>query len=694
MADQPTRRDYAAMSDEALAEATRAGNTAAYDELWRRHAGSAMLVAKQFSSLDAQDLVAESYARILRALQAGGGPTGAFRPYLYTTLRNVARSTGGRNREVAVEELDEQAFDTPVDPTAEGAERSLTMRAFRSLPERWQTVLWYTQVEGMTPQEIAPLLDLTPNSVSALALRAREGLREAWITAHLNDANASDECKWVIGKLAARARGTLSARDGRRVEVHLESCRRCMVAASEANEVAGQLRMVALPAILGAAAAGLLGLGGGLGALSSLESLNGSNGGTVDPGSQAGGSAGAGSGLAGGSLGVMGTVVGIGAAAAVTIGIMVAVIANQDAAPEPAPAAAPSQPVPSTPSPSAPPADPVVDVDEEPDDNPAVDEAPDRSSPTTPPVAPPPEPVITGPAADLLTNNPFIPFTGTGTPGAKVELFRNSTVYGTATVAGDGSWQITPSTRLPEGAVLMRVRQLRGGAASQSVGLQLTVDTIAPDAPVLTANVDNAEQLMWPHITVTAEPGSTVELLGDLGTIYRLETMQADASGVADFGQVNLPAGATTQVWARSIDPAGNVSDDSAPTDFTLAGIPFTATELSPALLGQPWQFEITDAGMPAGGAIVIQLNRLTPNPDYGQPGKPQYLYDVFPICGPGPNCTTAGALLYAAPSFPIQIESDPLLPGHYQVLVQYQHPAGWPGPDGVVEVIYSVTVP
>lgn len=35
------------------------------------------------------------------------------------------------------------------------AERSMAVRAFRSLPERYQTVLWHTTVEDESPSEVA-----------------------------------------------------------------------------------------------------------------------------------------------------------------------------------------------------------------------------------------------------------------------------------------------------------------------------------------------------------------------------------------------------------------------------------------------------------------------------------------------------------------------------------------------------------
>ena len=70
-----------------------------------------------------------------------------------------------------------------------GFETGAAARAFQSLPERWQLVLWHLEVEGQKPADIAPLLGISANSVSALAYRAREGLRQAFVSMHAQDAD-------------------------------------------------------------------------------------------------------------------------------------------------------------------------------------------------------------------------------------------------------------------------------------------------------------------------------------------------------------------------------------------------------------------------------------------------------------------------------------------------------------------------
>src|SRR3954469_14633062 len=124
-------------SDTELIESARSGDTSAFAELWRRHYRSAARVARQFtSSIDADDLVSEAYVRIYQRVLAGGGPEGAFRPYLYTTIRNLAARWGQSNKTITVDDIGE--FEDVVesdDPATIALDRTLTVRAFRSLPE-------------------------------------------------------------------------------------------------------------------------------------------------------------------------------------------------------------------------------------------------------------------------------------------------------------------------------------------------------------------------------------------------------------------------------------------------------------------------------------------------------------------------------------------------------------------------------
>jgi RNA polymerase sigma factor (sigma-70 family) len=250
----------AEVSDEDLILLARAGDRTAFGELWTRHARAGITVARRFtSSLDADDLVAEAFTRIYQRVLDGGGPDGAFRPYLYTTIRNLASRWGTDRNDIQIEDIEDLRDDNiPEDPTTVALDARLTASAFKSLPERWQSVLWYTEVEGMSPQEVAPILGLTANSVAALAYRAREGLRTAWLQAHVSDAGATDDCRWVTGRLGENTRKSLTAREKSRFDTHLAECERCGSVANEVDEVGSSIAVVLLPLLLGTTVGGAL----------------------------------------------------------------------------------------------------------------------------------------------------------------------------------------------------------------------------------------------------------------------------------------------------------------------------------------------------------------------------------------------------------------------------------------------------
>lgn len=251
--DAPSYSAWQDVSDGDLILYTRAGDGSAFGELWRRHARAGRTVARSFtSSLDPDDLVQESFAKIYQALQKGGGPTGAFRPYLFTTIRNTASAWGRARREASIDTL--ESFEDPAsrdEETMAALDRSLTATAFRSLPTRWQEVLWYCEVEQMTPQQVAPLLAMKPNAVAALAYRAREGLRQAWIQAHIAAVPEDSEHRWTIERIGSYTRGSLGKRDTSKIEAHLDACARCTIVAAEAKEVGSRIALVLLPLAAG-----------------------------------------------------------------------------------------------------------------------------------------------------------------------------------------------------------------------------------------------------------------------------------------------------------------------------------------------------------------------------------------------------------------------------------------------------------
>src|SRR6266702_3355708 len=255
-------------SDADLIAASRAGDAAAYDSLYRRHVAAAHGLARQLvrNRAEADDVVAETFAKILDLLYRGGGPDDAFRPYLLTAVRRAAYDRHrAERRQLVTDEM--EAFDRGVpfaDPAVADLERTMIARAFASLPERWQAVLWHTEIEGARPADVAPLLGLTANGVAALAYRAREGLRQAYLQMHMSGP-AREACRPVAGKLGAYVRGGLAKRGAAAVAAHLDRCADCRGVFAELGDVNVALKGIVAPIVLGPAAVAYLASAAGKG---------------------------------------------------------------------------------------------------------------------------------------------------------------------------------------------------------------------------------------------------------------------------------------------------------------------------------------------------------------------------------------------------------------------------------------------
>lgn len=260
-------------SDGHLIGLVRGGDMSAFDELYERHVSVASTVARRNvdNPSDAEDIVAEAFQAVLQSLVAGRGPDNFFRAYLLST---VTRLSHHRNRKAgrALPSGDDAVLDrTLADPDAvlKAFESHTVAKAFRALPERWQAVLWYLDVERMKPAAVAPLLGLSANAVSALALRAREGLRRQYLQAHVAE-ELDSGCAGFASKLGTFIRGGLSRVAERKMRHHLNGCSRCTGALAELKDVQGTMRAVLLPLVTGISLATLTGKGAGLGVLGGL----------------------------------------------------------------------------------------------------------------------------------------------------------------------------------------------------------------------------------------------------------------------------------------------------------------------------------------------------------------------------------------------------------------------------------------
>ncbi|MEV7181929.1 sigma-70 family RNA polymerase sigma factor [Kitasatospora sp. NPDC093679] len=216
-------------------------------EVFARHHTAVLAYARTCcrDTATAHDLAAEAFARTYRAVTTGSGPHHAWRPYLLTCVRHVAVEWArDRARTLLSDDFDAWAESLPcgqdTDDTVLAAEEgSLALQAYRSLPERWQAVLWHAVVEHEPAAATAKRLGITASGVGSLVARACEGLREAYLRAHLDD-TASDECRHYGTMLAASIRRP-DKRTTRHLDRHLRTCTRCARAERDLRDINGRL---------------------------------------------------------------------------------------------------------------------------------------------------------------------------------------------------------------------------------------------------------------------------------------------------------------------------------------------------------------------------------------------------------------------------------------------------------------------
>ncbi len=255
----------ASESDEqALLQRLRNGEDAAFGELFELHAAAVRRLAQSLASdrSEAEDITAETFFRVLQALRRGSGPRDYVRAYLLTVARRVSWEWHGARRDVPVSD-DELNFRAGVgsDSHQRTAEHTLITTAFTSLPERWRTVLWQTEVEGEQPAMVATHFGLSANATAALARRARQGLRAAYLQAHLSVNRGPDSCRAVVEKLGGFTAGSVTGAEAERIKAHLLGCPSCRATQDELRDVCSSLRAHAGVLVLLVPAAGSLGSG-------------------------------------------------------------------------------------------------------------------------------------------------------------------------------------------------------------------------------------------------------------------------------------------------------------------------------------------------------------------------------------------------------------------------------------------------
>jgi RNA polymerase sigma factor (sigma-70 family) len=251
----------AASPDEAqLAQAAAAGDGGAFAELYERYERRAFNLCYRIlgSEEDAADSTQEAFVKVLRRLPKLEGRDLAFGSYLFTSARHACYDLIDRRRRAEPsDDIPESSipvgggvggggigFD-PGNPE-DDPERSVLLAAGQdeiraangAIPVRQREVLALRELEELSYDEIAEIMDMNRNSVAQLISRARINLRDALRdTALASIVASSSDCERAVALLAA-AQDRQPADDRDWLTDHLIVCETCRLS-REAMEEAG-----------------------------------------------------------------------------------------------------------------------------------------------------------------------------------------------------------------------------------------------------------------------------------------------------------------------------------------------------------------------------------------------------------------------------------------------------------------------
>ncbi len=233
-----------------------------------------------------------------------------------------------------------------------------------------------------------------------------------------------------------------------------------------------------------------------------------------------------------------------------------------------------------------------------------------------------------GTLGDSITNVSTPIVTGSSDANALIKLYDSdgTTLLGVTTADGSGKWSITTSS-LTAGIHNLTSKQTdaAGNVSSASASLALTIDNIAPSAPLTPSLSPSSDSgvlgdlltaITTPVITGKAEANAMVKLYDSDGTTL-LGTTTADGSGNWSITSGTLVDG-LHNLTVKQVDVAGNSSSASSALALTintknsppvLTGTLADQATLDTASLTPFATVSVTDNDTGAGETVSIKLD-------------------------------------------------------------------------------------
>jgi RNA polymerase sigma factor (sigma-70 family) len=168
-------------SDDRLVALTREGHEAAFEVLVERYDKRLQVFCRNMlrSSEDARDMVQDVFANAHRAMLADERPLHV-KAWLYRIARNRCLNYLRRPQPEGVDTMDvfEGAVASAADTAGSREDLQFLVRDVQSLPEMQRTALVLREMEALSYDQIAEVLEKSVPAVKSLLVRARVSLAE------------------------------------------------------------------------------------------------------------------------------------------------------------------------------------------------------------------------------------------------------------------------------------------------------------------------------------------------------------------------------------------------------------------------------------------------------------------------------------------------------------------------------------
>ena len=179
------------LDDATLMVRSREGDACAFEEIYRRYYRRLQdfFYGLSRNTQTAEDLSSETFIRVWR-LRARYTPHGSFPAYVFTVARNVWMESRRTNRRIqrlgVAQTLDDVDYmlaaprkSRPDEETARAEEHTALEAALETLPDEQKMVFIMRNIQGLSLDEIAEVMDCPVNTVRSRKLLAVKKLRDA-----------------------------------------------------------------------------------------------------------------------------------------------------------------------------------------------------------------------------------------------------------------------------------------------------------------------------------------------------------------------------------------------------------------------------------------------------------------------------------------------------------------------------------